>query len=290
MKIHDREIGIAHPAYIVAEIGINHNGDTSLARQMISAAKECGCDAVKFQNYKTEKFIEQRSEYWEYRQGMRIVREKQHDMFKRCEVNKGQLQWLKNHADHVGIHMHSTPMCVEGVQECVDLGFGVIKNGSDCLQDLELIDYMRNTNLPVVLSTGMCERDDIDRAVDRFVEFRKTDNLILLHCTSAYPCRDEDVNMRRMTVLRRRYGLPVGFSDHSRGHTAAVLAVAHRAIWIEKHFTIDKNLPGPDHAFSADPSEMRLLVRMVRRAEAQLGTASLGMTETERENRKAWFK
>ena len=289
IEIHGRKVGIGHPAYIVAEIGINHGGDTALAIQMINAAKRAGCDAVKFQNYKTDQFIGQRSEYLTYGRHQEH-KERQEAIFRRCELDKPKLKWLKNHCDRIGIHMHSTPMCIEGLQECVDLGFGVIKNGSDCLQDYFLIGEMMRTGLPVVISTGMGTIAEIAAANFVAKDHDAVDRTIFLHCTSAYPCPDIDANIERIRILAEKFDCLTGLSDHTEGITAAILSIAFGAVWIEKHFTIDKNMPGPDHWFSADEEEMTQLVTACHRAVVQYGNGGLGLTALEVENRKAWFK
>lgn len=289
IDIHGRKVGEGYPAYIVAEIGINHGGDTALAIQMINAAKRAGCDAVKFQNYKTDQFIGQRSEYLTYGRHQEH-KERQEAIFRRCELDKPKLKWLKNHCDRIGIHMHSTPMCIEGLQECVDLGFGVIKNGSDCLQDLELIRWMAMSGLPIVISTGMARRQEIAAALEVICHCGAENRVILLHCTSAYPCPDSDANIQRVKILGDDFSCMSGLSDHTEGITAAILSIAFGAVWIEKHFTIDKNMPGPDHWFSADEEEMTQLVTACHRAVVQYGNGGLGLTALEVENRKAWFK
>lgn len=274
-------------AYIVAEIGINHSGNMDLCAAMIRAAKQAGADAVKFQNYKTEKFIHQRAEWWTYPDG---TKERQFDMFKRCELSFDDLQVIASICEMVGIDWFSTPMCIEGLEELLKLEVKILKNGSDCLQDLSLINAMGATGLPTVISTGMATAADIEMAVRAFRLNGHHKDLTLLHCTSAYPAADGDMNISKMLSLDNKYACKIGLSDHSTGTTAAVLSVAYGATFIEKHFTLDKTLPGPDHSFSADPAEMAEVVRQIRRAEAMIGTAALGMTETEKENRRQWFR
>lgn len=274
-------------SYIVAEIGINHNGSRKLMASMIRSAKRAGADAVKFQNYKTEKFIHTRQEWWTYPDG---TREKQYNMFKRNELSLDDLRYIDDTCREVGIDWHSTPMCIDGLNELLRLGVKVLKNGSDCLQDLPLIRAMARTGLHTVISTGMAEVQEITDAVDAFYGTAGHGKLTLLHCTSAYPAPDDSMNVSAMRALKTLYRCDVGLSDHSDGITAAILSVAYGATWIEKHFTFNKRAPGPDHSFSADPNEFSELVRAVRKAERQVGLPKLGMTELERENRKAWFK
>ncbi len=274
---------------IIAEVGLNFNGDISLARATINAAKECGCDAVKFQNFKVDSFIHQRSEFWTYINNGEKITERQEDMFRRHELKFDDLVVLKNHCDDIGIEFISTPMCKNGVDELVKLGVTTLKNGSDCLQDLDLIEYMGDTGLETIISTGMAHLSDIDKAVRTF-RASGNDNLIILHCTSSYPAPDDSINIRRINTLREVFGCLVGYSDHSEGITAAVLAVSQGAVLLEKHFTLDKTFPGPDHIFSSDPEEMTELVKAVRQAQRQMGNPQLGMTDIEKRNRQSWFK
>jgi N-acetylneuraminate synthase/N,N'-diacetyllegionaminate synthase len=289
ISIGKTKVGLLTRPYVVAEIGINHNGNIRLCREMVLAAKESGADCIKLQNYKTDQFIGQRSEFWTYKNGDKVVKERQADMFRRCEINYTFMAEIKSLCDKIGIGFQSTPMCEDGLRDLMKLGVDSVKNGSDCLQDIRLITAMGKTGLPTVISTGMATIADIDRAVRAF---RATGNekLILLHCTSAYPAPDKDINILRVKTLRDTFGCLTGFSDHSEGIPAAVLSVAMGAVLIEKHFTLDKNLPGSDHRFSSDPHEMAELTAAVKQAWVQLGDKSLGMTETERQNRKKWFK
>jgi N,N'-diacetyllegionaminate synthase len=273
-------------SYIVAEIGLNHCGSMQLARKTIEAAKEAGADAVKFQNYKTESFIGQRSTWWTYRDG---TKERQYEMFKRHELTFADLVQIDAWCRELHIDWHSTPMCEVGLRELVKLKVKVLKNGSDCLQDLKLIRAMGMTKIPLVISTGMAQAFEIELAVDA-AKSAKVKDLTLLHCTSAYPAADSDMNICRVKTLRDTYQVKTGLSDHSEGTAAAVLSTAYGATWIEKHFTLNKTMPGPDHWFSADIPEMKQLVRDVRRAEAMIGTPQLGMTATEKKNRKEWFR
>lgn len=285
IPIGERLIGREQPCFLVAEIGINHNGNLQLAKQTIDAAVEAGADAVKFQNYYTEDFIADKSLTYEYISQGKTVVESQYEMFKRCELTSEFLYELKSYCDRRNINFHSTPTSEAGIRDLLEIGVPVLKNGSDYLTNLPLIKAMGNTGLPTVLSTGMATLAEIDDAVGAF---RKTGNeqLILLHCTSSYPTPPEDVHLRKITSLGAVFGCPVGLSDHTDGITAAVGAVTLGACWIEKHFTLDKNLPGPDHHFSSDPAEFKALVTAVRTAEKCLGSSQISPTSSEEEGRK----
>ena len=285
VKVGSRRIGTGYPSFLVAEIGINHNGDLEMAKESIDAAAEAGADSVKFQNYRTEDFISDKSLTYQYEsQGRRVV-ESQYEMFKRYELTFDNLCALKEHCDRRGIIFHSTPTSKQGIDQLLKIGAPLLKNGSDYLTNLKLIRAMAQTGLPTVISTGMATLAEIDDAVRAF---RKAgnDQLILLHCVSSYPTSPDDVHLRKIPALALAFGCPVGFSDHTSGTVAAIGAVAMGACWIEKHFTLDKKLPGPDHHFSADPAEFRNLVEAVRTLERNLGLPAIGPTPTEETSRR----
>ena len=271
--------------FIVAEVGINHNGDMALARESIIAAAEAGADSVKFQNYRTEDFITDRGLIFEYRSQGHTIKEPQFDMFKRCELTRDQLGFLVDECSSAGILFHSTPTSVEGIRDLQNVGCSILKNGSDFLTNLRLIRAMGETGLKTILSTGMATLAEIDNAVRAF---RKTgnENLTLLHCTSSYPTPPAEVNLARIAVLRDAFNVDVGFSDHSDGIIAAVGATVLGATWIEKHFTLKKDLPGPDHWFSMDPDELGKLVLAIRAAESMLGSSRIGPTKSESVGRR----
>ena len=262
------------PCMMVAEVGINHNGNMELAHRSIDVAADSGADAVKFQNYRTEDFISDHSLSYEYVSQGKTVVEAQYDMFKRCELSPGQLRELREHCDRRGVIFFSTPSSEGGIQDLLRVGTPLLKNGSDYLVHLPMIRAMARTGLPTVISTGMAEQQDIEDGVEAFRGAGGRD-LILLHCTSSYPTPPEDVHLRKMITLSRIFDCPVGLSDHTFGTIAAIGAVALGACMIEKHFTIDRNLAGPDHWFSADPTEFRALVDSVRAMEKSLGSAEL---------------
>ncbi len=285
IRVAGRYIGEGHPCFIAAEVGINHNGDMDLAHRSIDAAVEAGADAVKFQNYRTEDFLSDRTLTYRYVSQGKSVTEAQFDMFKRCELSPTQLRELRDHCQRRGIVFFSTPPSVEGIHELVKLGVPLLKNGSDYLVHLPLVQAMAKTGLPTVLSTGMARRAEIEDAVSAFRSAGGRD-LILLHCTSSYPTPRGDVHLRKIPALCEWFHCPSGFSDHSEGNVAAIGAVALGACFLEKHFTLDKELPGPDHRFSADPDEFRALVEAVHTVEKNLGTAELEPAASEEAGRR----
>lgn len=275
------------PCLVAAEIGINHNGDMDLAHAMIDSAVDHGAHAVKFQNYRTEDFLHDRTLTYEYTSQGKTVVETQYEMFKRCELSSAQLTELREHCEQRGVLFFSTPTNADGVRQLVELGSPLLKNGSDYLVDLPLIEEMARTGLPTLISTGMATLAEIDDAVRAF-RAAGGGPLALLHCTSSYPTRPEDVHLRKIPALAAAFGCPVGLSDHTAGIEAALGAVALGACFIEKHFTTDRNLPGPDHWFSATPDELRALVDGVSAVERSLGTSAIGPTATEEAGRRSF--
>ncbi len=285
VRIGKRWVGEGQPCFLAAEVGINHNGDLNLAHRCIDAAADAGADAVKFQNYHTEDFLSDRSLTHEYVSQGKTVVEPQYDMFKRCELAPARLRELREHCDRRGVIFFSTPMSEKGIGELIEVGSPLLKNGSDCLVHLPLIRAMARTGLPTVISTGMATLEDVKDAVEAFRQAGGRD-LILLHCTSAYPTPPEDVHLRKIAALSAAFDCAVGLSDHTDGTVAAIGAVALGACMIEKHFTLDKRLPGPDHRFSADPREFRSLIESVRTMEKNMGSAELKPAASEELGRR----
>ena len=271
--------------YVVAEIGINFNGDLPLAKQTIEAAARAGADAVKFQTFRAEEFMADREMVYEYTSQGRIVREPAYAMFKRLQLPAAWHAELQAHARACGVEFFSSAADADAVRLLLELQVPVLKIASEDLINLPLLRGIAARRVPVILSTGMADRDEIDQAVG-ILRDGGCPQLMLLHCVSLYPAPDEQVNLRRIATLCELYGVPVGFSDHTVGCDAAVLAVALRAVLIEKHVTLDRTLPGPDHAFSSDPTELAELVRRVRKAAGQLGSSDLSPSSGERAARQ----
>jgi N,N'-diacetyllegionaminate synthase len=285
ISVGNRLIGDGQPCFLVAEVGINHNGDMQMAHCCIDAAAEAGADGVKFQNYRTEDFISDRSLTYEYiSQGNNVV-ESQYDMFKRCEMPPSVLAELREHCDQVGVAFFATPTSDEGIQDLVNAGSALLKNGSDYLGHLPLIRSMARTGLPTVLSTGMATLSEIDDAVRAFREAGGK-QLILLQCTSSYPTPLGEVHLNKLPVLAAAFGCPAGLSEHTVGIATAIGAVVMGACMIEKHFTLSKSLPGPDHRFSADPAEFGALVDGVRTVEKNLGSSAIAPAASEMAGRE----
>ncbi len=274
-----------YQALLVAEIGINHNGDMNLADAMIRAAAAAGADAVKFQNYRTEDFISDETLTYTYRSVGREITESQFAMFKRCELTESNLSRLKAACDRAGVMFFSTPTSAAGVDALQRIGTAYLKNGSDYLGHLPLIRHMARSGIPTILSTGMATESEVAEAVDAFRGAGGRE-LTLLACTSAYPTPPDAVHLKRISTLAAKFACRAGFSDHTAGCEAAVAAVCLGASMVEKHFTTDRSLPGPDQWFSSDAAEFRELVQRVRHAETMFGSADLRPTAVEAKSRE----
>jgi N-acetylneuraminate synthase/N,N'-diacetyllegionaminate synthase len=276
------------PPLVIAEIGVNFNGDLDIATRSIDAAVAAGAGAVKFQTFRADEFIADRDLAFTYASQGKSISENAFEMFRRLELSPQWHRELKAHAESRGAMFLSSAADPISVDLLVNLGVPVIKIASEDLINVPLLRHVATKKTPVLLSTGMAEQDEVDRAV---ALLKPCPALMLLHCTSLYPTPFAEVNLHRMVALADRYDLPVGFSDHSLGHAAAMAASTLGAFVIEKHFTLDKNLPGPDHAFSADPQELAALVSATRDAAALLGsgriTASPGEIIARRDYRRS---
>jgi N,N'-diacetyllegionaminate synthase len=283
--IGERLIGPGFPPYVIAEVGVNHNGDIGLAKSMIESAAESGADAVKFQTWRTDEFITDKELEYEYLGADGIVRETMYDMFKRLELPFSEHRALRDHCRLQNVEFLSSAADAEAVDLLVDLGVPAIKLASEDLINGPLLDAVAGRNVPVILSTGMADVSEIDEAVARLRQ-GGCETLMLMHCVSLYPTPDEGANLERIRALARRYpDIAIGYSDHTLGNQAALAAVTLGALAIEKHFTTDRNLPGPDQALSSDPKAFRALVESVRRVAKMSGDGAIDPGASEKEAR-----
>lgn len=269
IRIGSKEVGPGHPCFVIAEAGINHNGSLELAHRLVDATANAGADAIKFQNYETADFAG--------------PNEPLHKVFERCELPKHAFPELQQHAHERGLAFICTPTSVAGVQRLTEMGVDALKNGSDYLQRHDVIQAMAKSGLPTILSCGMAYGEEIAHALVIYRSCSGSD-VVLLHCVSSYPTV-EGHNLRKIPALASWFLAPVGFSDHSAGIDAALVAVAKGACVIEKHFTLDKGAAGPDHSFSADPAEMAEMAKRIHEAEGMLGDPRLEPAECEMELR-----
>ena len=283
--IDGRGIGIGHPCFVIAEVGVNHNGNTDTALSMIDAIADAGADCVKFQTFKADEFINKPDEMYEYISQGEVVRESQLTMFRRLELGHSEFTVLFERARDKGLIPLSTPADRTAVDLLDGLNVGAFKIGSDDLVYTPFIEYVASRNKPLIISAGMADEEDIERAID-VIQSTGNNRICLLHCVSLYPTPDKSVNLLKIPAMQNKFFCPVGFSDHSDGIIAAIGSAALGATVIEKHFTLDKNMPGPDHRFSADPMELVDLVTGVRKIETALGKPDIRPDLAEIEMRK----
>jgi len=286
VSIANRLVGEGEPCFIIAEAGVNHNGDVNLAKKLIEVAKESGADAVKFQAFKAEELVIKGAEKAEYQKRTTGKEESQFEMIKRLELSEEVHFELKDYADSQGIVFLSTPYDEGSVDFLVKLGVSALKISSADITNHPLLSHIAAKNLPLILSTGMSSLGEVEEAVEVIVN-GGNQQIILLHCVSCYPAKIEDVNLRAIKTLRQTFRLPVGLSDHTLGITIPIAAVALGACAIEKHFTLDKKLPGPDHRASLEPEELKGMVKAIKDVEKALGNGIKRLTVAEEENKKA---
>jgi N,N'-diacetyllegionaminate synthase len=284
--IDDTRFASENGSMIVAEIGLNFDGDQSVAIELIDAAAACGVDAVKFQTFQTDEFISDRSATYSYTlTNGEVVCESEYEMFKRHELSFESHQALKKHASKNGLIFFSSAADIMSCELLSQLKVDLYKIASVDLPNLKLLENVGKKRATVILSTGMADEEEIDLAISTLVK-SGAGALILMHCVSVYPTPVESASLRKISELRRRFRLPVGFSDHTDGVEAAIISVGLGSCVFEKHFTLDRGRRGPDHRFSADPSKMSAYVRMIRTAEKALGSGNIECTEIERESRQ----
>ncbi len=280
---------LVNKCLIIAEAGVNHNGDVNLALKLCDAAKEAGADVVKFQTWKTENLITRNVSQADYQSKNTGRTGSQFDMLKKLELTYDEFKIVKKHCDEIGITFASTADEPESLDFLVDLGIPFIKVGSGDIGNVSFLRYMGTKQLPVILSTGMSTLADVDISINALREGGATD-ITILHCTTNYPCPYEDVNLKAMLTLRDAFHLPVGYSDHTIGRDVAVAAVALGATVIEKHFTLDCHMKGPDHLASTEPQAFRDLVKGIKMVESCLGTGIKIPTDAEKKISKVVTK
>lgn len=256
--------------YIIAEAGVNHNGDLNLAKKLIDAGKAAGVDCVKFQTWKTEALITKDTPKAAY-QIENDGEGSQFDMLKKLELSYSDFKELQNYSKQVGIDFLSTPDELDSLNFLVDeLNLPLIKVGSGEINNLLYLKQIARKKRPVILSTGMCNLADVERAYLVLIQ-NGAPEVAILHCTSEYPAPLETVNLKAMDTLKDAFKVTVGYSDHTEGITISLAAAARGARIIEKHFTLDKQMEGPDHKASVDPAELKALVDGIRAIELSLG-------------------
>jgi N-acetylneuraminate synthase/N,N'-diacetyllegionaminate synthase len=256
--------------FVIAEAGVNHNGDINTAKDMIEAAADTGADAIKFQTYSADRLVSRHAPKAAYQQDSTSNAESHQDMLKKLELSADDHRALMKHCQESGIMFLSSAFGEADVDLLDSMDVAAIKIGSGEITNHPLLEYAASTGRPIILSTGASTLGEIDEAI-RALRRGDCAELALLHCVSSYPTEASDVNLRAMDTLTRTFGLPVGFSDHTEGIDIATAAAALGARIIEKHFTLDQAMPGPDHAVSLEPTAFQFMVEAVRRVEEALG-------------------
>ncbi|WP_170141890.1 N-acetylneuraminate synthase family protein [Ciceribacter lividus] len=270
-SIDSRSIGTGDAAFVIAEVGINHCGDRERAIEMCRVAHECGADAVKFQTFSAEEFCGDPAQLFTYRSQGREVTESLLDMFERHELSKPDWIAIERACREIGITFFSTPQNVSDLELLLELDVPAIKIGSDDFTNLPLIEAYSRAGLPLILSSGMSNLAEVHSALDAAGWFEGGEVALLL-CTSMYPTPPEEVHLARLTTLQNAFpGLVTGFSDHTIGSQAAAMATGLGAKIFEKHFTLDRGLPGPDHWFSESPEDLAAWIEAIRTAERIVG-------------------
>jgi N-acetylneuraminate synthase len=270
IDISGRKVGYGYPCLIVAEAGVNHNGSPELARRLVDAAAEAGADAVKFQTFKVDRLVTRTAPKAGYQIQATDNAESQYEMLGRLELSPETYRDLMVHCQKRGILFMSSPFDEESADFLDELGVAVFKVASGEITNLPFLTHVGRKGRPIILSTGMADLGEVETAVNA-IESVGNQSIILLHCVSSYPADPADVNLLAMKTMRQAFGVPVGYSDHTLGIEVALAAVALGACVIEKHFTLDRTLPGPDQQVSIEPGELASLVLGIRTVEKALG-------------------
>ena len=271
IDIGGRKVGSGHPCFVIAEAGVNHNGDLRLAKQLVEVAANAGADAVKFQTFQADRMASTIAPKAEYQLKTTDAAESQLAMLQRLQLSPEAHRELQSYSHKQGVLFISTPFDNQSVDLLDELGVPAFKIGSGDITNQPLLEYVARKGKPIILSTGMCYLSEVEEAVS-VIRSAGNDQLILLHCVSNYPANPADVNLRVMDTMAAAFHVPVGYSDHTLGIEVALAAVAMGACTLEKHVTLSRALPGPDHRASSEPDEFAQLVKGIRTVESALGS------------------
>lgn len=270
VTIAGRTIGPGAPCFVIAEAGVNHNGSLEMAKQLIDAAHAAGADAVKFQTFRSEKVVSPAAAKAKYQVETTGESGAQLEMIRRLELPAEAFRELAAYCRERGILFLSTPFDPESADLLDGVGVPAFKVASGEITNWPFLEHIARKGKPMIVSTGMSEMDEVKSALD-VVRRAGNPQLVLLHCVSCYPTEPKSVNLRAIETMAEQFQVPVGFSDHTLGVEVALAAVALGACVLEKHLTLDRNLPGPDHHASLEPDDFRALVRGIRQVESALG-------------------
>lgn len=273
--------------FIIAEAGVNHNGDLKTAFKLIDVAKEAGADAVKFQTFKAKNIVSKSTEKADYQKKTTDKDETHYDMIKKLELSEEQHNDLIKYCKNKKIEFLSTPFDLDSIVLLRKLSIPIYKVPSGEITNYPYLKKIAQQGLPVIMSTGMSNLAEIEDALEVLLtEGLTRDKITILHCNSEYPTPKEDVNLKAMLTIKAAFpGIKVGYSDHTLGIEVPIAAVALGASVIEKHFTIDRTLPGPDHRASLEPDELKLMVESIRNIEKALGNGIKGVSSSEKNNK-----
>lgn len=268
---------------VIAEAGVNHNGDVELAKRLVDAAYDAGADYIKFQTFKADKLVTAKARKADYQERQTGAGESQYSMLKKLELSYRDFMVLNDYCRMKGISFLSTPFDNESIEFLDKLGMGVWKIPSGEVTNYPYLVKIAETQKPIIMSTGMCTMDDVNLAI-QVLNSHGCGPITLLHCTTEYPAPYAEVNLRAMETLRHAFNLPVGYSDHTQGITIPIAAAAMGAVVLEKHFTLDRTMEGPDHKASLEPAELKEMVDAIRCVEVSLGDGLKDPTDSERRN------
>lgn len=283
IDIAGRAIGPGHPCFVIAEVGVNHNGDLEIARDLVRAAKECGADCVKFQTFRAEAIATRRAPKATYQLETTDTSESQFEMLKKLELTPSDHEEVIDLCRRFDLTFLSTPYGLADAVLLDRLGVAAFKVASGQIVELDFLEALASMGKPILLSTGMATFEEVARAVTA-IRARGNSRMILLQCTTSYPAPPAGANLRAMRTMATAFDVHVGYSDHTPGIAVAIAAVALGALVIEKHLTLDRDMAGPDHRSSVTPTEFAALVRAIREVESALGDGVKRPNECEREN------
>ncbi|HMA51644.1 MAG TPA: N-acetylneuraminate synthase family protein [Magnetospirillaceae bacterium] len=285
IEIGRYRVGQGQEPFIIGEVGINHNGDVERALAMIDAGREAGCTSVKFQTFKAEELVLDPTVTYTYKSQGEEITEAQIDMFRRYELDEADFRRLKQRCEERGLVFLSTPQNRSDLDILLRIGVEAVKVGSDDFSNIPLLKSYAETKLPLLLSCGMADMADVHQALAAVGAFDGYP-VVLLYCVSLYPTPPDEVNLNRLATLRRAFpDIVLGFSDHTAGPLASSLAVTMGACLFEKHFTLDHDLPGPDHWFSEEPADLKAWADGIRTAHRMMGSGIVRPTARETEMR-----
>ncbi len=283
VRIADREIGPGRDVYIIAEAGVNHNGNVDLAFQLVDIAKRAGADAVKFQVFSADNLVTSNAPTARYQAEKGHGNQKQ--MLRQLELTREKFADIFDYCRNVGLDFLATPFSIADLEFLLELGVSAIKIASPDIVNIPLLERVISSDLPAIVSSGASVSEEISNLVELFADKAAISRLVLLHCISSYPTKLNQANLAVISTLARQYPVPVGFSDHTAEWITGALAVSAGASVLEKHFTISRSLPGPDHSFSLEESQLRQYVLAAHEARQAMGNPYRSLLECEREVR-----